>query len=111
MFILICYFFRPETPPPSFVQVFDGPPSIPGHQNETRREVRRLPSAPLPHHNLFRRASRSGGDIVASETGLFSYLLKIFPLLFDYEIISESFLCCLSFLPSQSVSCSNIKKV
>lgn len=58
----------PEITPPSFVQIFDGPPSIPVHRNESRREVRRLPSAPLPHHNLFRRASRSGGDIVASET-------------------------------------------
>ncbi|XP_075229593.1 rho GTPase-activating protein conundrum [Lycorma delicatula] len=58
----------PETPPPSFVQIFDGPPSVPVHRNESRREVRRLPSAPLPHHNLFRRTSRSGGDIVASET-------------------------------------------
>ncbi|RZF43448.1 hypothetical protein LSTR_LSTR001709 [Laodelphax striatellus] len=58
----------PDAPIPSFVQIFDGPPSMTVQRNETRREVRRLPSAPLPHHNLFRRASRSGGDIVASET-------------------------------------------
>ncbi|KAI5756237.1 hypothetical protein M8J77_023273 [Diaphorina citri] len=36
---------------------------------ESRREVRRLPSAPvLPHRDIFRRGVRHEGDIVASET-------------------------------------------
>ncbi|XP_018915682.2 rho GTPase-activating protein conundrum isoform X1 [Bemisia tabaci] len=49
---------------PSFVQIFEN-----GVCRNESRDVRRLPSAPiLSSRELFRRASKNGSDIVASET-------------------------------------------
>lgn len=50
--------------PPTLVQ--DTPTQI--KRLESRREVRRLPSAPVLHRDIFRRGTRHEGDIVASET-------------------------------------------
>ncbi|XP_054265939.1 rho GTPase-activating protein conundrum-like isoform X1 [Macrosteles quadrilineatus] len=56
------------TPPQSLTQIFEDPTAVAVRRNESRREVRRLPSAPV-HSNLFRAANlRYGADIVASET-------------------------------------------
>ncbi|KAG8326733.1 Rho GTPase activating protein [Homalodisca vitripennis] len=55
------------TPPPSLTQIFEDPSVVPVQRVESRRGVRRLPSAPV-QSNLFRAANRYGGDIVASET-------------------------------------------
>lgn len=58
---------RQITPPQSLMQIFEDPLTVQVSRKESKREVRRLPSAPIP--NPFRTANRYGGDIVASETG------------------------------------------
>lgn len=65
---LKCFFInRQITPPQSLMQIFEDPLTVQVSRKESKREVRRLPSAPIP--NPFRTANRYGGDIVASETG------------------------------------------
>ncbi|KAL1464811.1 hypothetical protein WDU94_004424 [Cyamophila willieti] len=62
--------YLPPSPPLSWsppTPVVDTPTQI--KRLESRREVRRLPSAPLlPQRDIFRRGGRHEGDIVASET-------------------------------------------
>lgn len=82
-------FYRPPTPPPSFVQIFQ--PVNMRAALSSHKAVRRLPSAPagpghshnvLPVHELFRGAYRGslyGGDIVASDCGKLKCYFKFLP--------------------------------
>uniref|UniRef100_A0A1B6CVI6 Uncharacterized protein n=1 Tax=Clastoptera arizonana TaxID=38151 RepID=A0A1B6CVI6_9HEMI len=57
------------TPPSSFMHLYDEPTDVQVRRNESRRDLRRLPSAPtsVDNTNLFRTSSRTAAD-VASET-------------------------------------------